>query len=272
MTFAGPASRAIPINPSSNPAPRRDHHGLRCAAAPEASLTGRSTTLVGRWIVISSLWSAWVRCQDDAVTQARPYAGVDAAERLAGRRARLLEAGLELMGRDVMPAELTVRGVCQEAGVATRYFYESFPDKDEFVGAVFDWVIAQLAATTQAAVAAALPGERNRAGLANIVRSIEQDPRIGRLMFGNQVANAAVIRKRRESESFFAMLSGEHVGSVLQRAANARIQAVSHFVVGGVTQTISSWLAGGVGLDAEELVDQLSGMVNAFGQPQLFRD
>ena len=42
--------------------------------------------------------------------------------------------------------------------------------------------------------------------------------------------------------------------------------------MGGVTQTISSWLAGGVGLDAEELVDQLSAIVNAFGQPQLFRD
>ena len=176
------------------------------------------------------------------------------------------------MGRDVMPAELTVRGVCQEAGVATRYFYESFPDKDEFVGAVFDWVIAELAATTQAAVAAALPGDGNRAGLANIVRTIGQDPRIGRLIFGNQVANAAVMRKRRESEAFFAMLSGQHVEAVLQRPANARIQALSHFVVGGVTQTISSWLAGGVGLDSEELVDQLSAIVNAFSRPQLVRD
>ena len=74
------------------------------------------------------------------MTQARPYAGVDAADRLAGRRTRLLQAGLELMGRSVMPSELTVRGVCHEAGVATRYFYESFLDKDEFVGAVFDWV------------------------------------------------------------------------------------------------------------------------------------
>lgn len=176
------------------------------------------------------------------------------------------------MGRTVTPTELTVRGVCQEAGVATRYFYESFLDKDEFVGAVFDWVIAELAATTEAVVAAALPGDRNRAGLSNIVRSIEQDPRLGRLLFGAQISNGAVIRKRQESEAFFAMLSGRHVGSLLQRPANARINAVSHFVVGGVAQTISAWLAGGVDLDCEELVDQLSAMVNAFGQPALFRD
>lgn len=206
------------------------------------------------------------------MTQARPYAGVDAADRLAGRRTRLLHAGLELMGREVIPSDLTVRGVCQEAGVATRYFYESFLDKDEFVGAVFDWVIAELAATTEAAVAAALPGDRNRAGLANIVRYIERDPRLGRLLFGRQISNAAVIRKRQESEAFFAMLSGRHVGSVLQRPANARINAVSHFVVGGVAQTISSWLAGGVDLNADELVDQLTAMLGGFGEPRLFRD
>lgn len=206
------------------------------------------------------------------MTQARPYAGVEAADRLAGRRARLLCAGLELLGSNVDPAELTVRGVCQEAGVATRYFYESFPDKDEFVGAVFDWVIAQLAATTQAAVAAALPDERNRAGLSTIVRSIQQDPRLGRLIFGAQVANAAVIRKRQESEAFFAMLSGQHVEAILQRPANARIKAVSNFVVGGVTRTISAWVAGGIDLDSTELVDQLSAVVNGFGEPRLFRD
>lgn len=181
-------------------------------------------------------------------------------------------AGLDLLGSNVDPAELTVRGVCHGAGVATRYFYESFSDKDEFIGAVLDWVIAQLGATTQAAVAAALPGERNRAGLANIVSSITRDPRLGRLMFGPQVSNSAVIRKRQESEAFFAMLSGQHVGSVLQRPTNARIDAVSHFVVGGVAQTISAWLAGGVALSSEQLVDQLSEIVNAFDEPRLFRD
>lgn len=165
-----------------------------------------------------------------------------------------------------------MRGVCQEAGVATRYFYESFPDKDEFVGAVCDWVIAQLAATTQAAVAAALPAERTRAGLANIVSTIEADSRLGRLMFGAQVSNAAVIRKRRESEAFFAILSGRHVETLLHRPANARIKAVSHFVVGGVTQAISAWLTGDVDLTPEDLVDQLSEIVNALSEPRLFRD
>ena len=202
------------------------------------------------------------QCQDGLVTQARPYGGVDAAARLARRRAGLLEAGLELLGGDADPAELTVRGICRQAGVATRYFYESFTDKDEF----------GLAATTQAAVAAAPPAEQNRAGIANMVRTVEQDPRVGRLLFSAQLSNSTVVRKRQDLGPLFAMLGGQHVETTLNRPANERIKAFAHFVVGGVGQTISAWLAGDVGLAPAELVDQISAMVDELGKPRLFRD
>jgi hypothetical protein len=42
-------------------------------------------------------------------------------------------------------------------------------------------------------------------------------------------------------------------------------------VVGGVTQTISAWLAGDVRLTSAEVVDQLSAIVDAFGESSLFR-
>ena len=206
------------------------------------------------------------------MTQARPYGGVDAADRLARRRAQLLQAGLELLGSDVDPAELTVRGICRGAGVATRYFYESFTDKDEFVAAVFDWVVAELAATTQAAVATAPADAQNRAAMANIVRTIELDPRVGRLMFSSQLSNAKVVRKRQESGALFAMLSGQHVEATLHRPANDRIKAFAHFVVGGVGQTISAWLGGAIKLTAGELVDQLTAIIDDLGEPELFRD
>lgn len=206
------------------------------------------------------------------MTQARPYAGVDAVDRLARRRARLLESGLELLGTNIDPAELTVRGICQQAGLATRYFYESFSDKDAFIGGVFDWVITQLATTTQAAVAAAPPEEQTRAGMTNIVRTIEADPRVGRLVFGAQVSNTAVIRKRQESEALFVMLAGQHLETLTRQPGTERTKAFAYFVVGGVTQTISAWLAGDVTLTSDELVDQLSAIVDAFGESRLFRD
>ena len=206
------------------------------------------------------------------MTQVRPYAGVDAADRLASRRSRLLDAGLELLGANIDPAELTVRGICQQAHLATRYFYESFADKDDFIGAVFDSVIARLAATTQAVVAAAPTGEQTRAGLANIVRTIDADRRVGRLMFGAQVSNTTVIRKRRESEALFVMLSGQHIETLTQRPSDERTKAFSYFVVGGVTQAISAWLAGDIALSSPELVAELSAIVDTFGKSSLFRD
>ena len=205
------------------------------------------------------------------MTQARPYAGVDAVDRLARRRERLLEAGLELLGGNVNPAEVTVRGICQQAGLATRYFYESYPDKDQFIGAVFDWVIARLAGTTQAAVAAAAADRQTRAGITNIVGIIEADPRIGRLIFGTQVSNTAVLRKRQETESLFVMLAGRHVEGLTRRPADERTKAFAYFVVGGVTQTVSAWLAGDVALSTGELVEHLTAIVDAFGESSLFR-
>jgi AcrR family transcriptional regulator len=203
----------------------------------------------------------------------RPYRGVDPADRLAERRGRLLTAGLDLLGtgqRD--PAELTVRGVCRRAGVAARYFYESFANKDDFVGAVFDWVIADLAATTEAAVAAAPPEEQTRALMVHLVRTIEGDPRVGRLLFSSQPANAVLVRKREESSALFAMLSGQHAGAALRISENDRIKAAAHFVVGGVGQTLSAWLAGGVRLSPDQLVDHLASLLDQLADPALYRD
>ena len=204
-------------------------------------------------------------------TRARPYRGIDAADRLATRRVRLLEAGLDLLGADDA-AELTVRGICRRAGVAARYFYESFADKDEFVAAVFDWMIAELATTTQAAVAAAPPQQQTHAGMANIVRTIGADPRVGRLLFSAQLANAVLVRKRVESSALFAMLSGRHVENALRLPENDRIKAAAHFVVGGVAQTLGAWLAGDVRLDGDQLVDHLAALLDELADPGLYRD
>ena len=168
-------------------------------------------------------------------------------------------------------SELTVRGICRRAGLAARYFYESFTDKDEFVGGVFDWVIADLAATTQAAVAAVPAHEQTRAGMANIVRTIANDARIGRLLFSTQLANSVIVRKRAESSALFAMLSGQHAVDTLRMPANDRIKAAAHFAVGGVGQTISAWLAGDVRLEPDQLVDQLASLLDELTDPNLYR-
>ena len=209
----------------------------------------------------------------DETSSTRPYRGVEGAQRLAARRNRLLAAGLDLLGAEQQQSisAVTVRGVCRQAGLAARYFYESFADKDEFVASVFDWVVAELAATTQAAVAAVPAHEQTRAGMANIVRTIADDARLGRLLFNTQLADPVIVRKRGESSTLFAMLSGQHVEDVLRVPANDRIKAAAHFVVGGVGQTISAWLAGDVRFEPDQLVDHLAALLDELAEPKLYR-
>jgi AcrR family transcriptional regulator len=186
------------------------------------------------------------------------------------RHSRFLAAGLDLLGAEQQDiSELTVRGICRAAGLAVRYYYESFADKDEFVGAVFDSVVNELAATTQAATAALPWRERTRAGMANIVRTIDGDARVGRLLFSAQLANSVIVRKRAESTALFVMLSGQSVGDALQMPANDHIKAAAHFVVGGVSQTISAWLDGDVKLGPDELIDQLTSLLDDLADPRL---
>jgi AcrR family transcriptional regulator len=205
------------------------------------------------------------------VPQARPYGGVEAPERLAQRRRQLLDAGLQLLGGADDPPELTVRGICTQAGISARYFYESFKDKDQLVAAVYDWVIADIAATTQAAVAAAPRGEQNRAGIANLVRTIAGDARIGRLLFNPQLSNAVLARKRAEVGGVFALLSGQHVTAAYQLPENGWTKSVAHFVVGGVGQTISAWVSGEIELDQAQLVEQITRIVDGLTARELDR-
>lgn len=200
------------------------------------------------------------------VPQVRPYGGVAAPQRLAERRRRFLETGLDLLGgtRD----ELTVRAICRQSGIATRHFYEAFADKDEFVAAVFDSVIGTIATTTQAAVASVPPAEQNRAGITNLVRTIGEDARIGRLLFDPQLFNAVLVRKRAELGGFFAVLAGQHAQSVLAQDESDQITALAHFVVGGVNQTIHGWLTGAIALTGDELIELLTALLDTFPVPR----
>jgi AcrR family transcriptional regulator len=204
------------------------------------------------------------------MAQVRPYRGVEAAERLAQRRRQLLEAGLDLLGSDSDASELTVRTICRQAGLALRYFYESFADKDEFVASVFDWVIGDIAATTQAAVSAAPRKERNRAGMANLVRTIAEDARIGRFLISSQT-NSVLVRKRAETGGLLAMLYGQNVAEALGVQQTERGRATAHFAVGGVVQMVSTWLAGDIDLSHDELVDQLTLILDNLVDSKLYQ-
>lgn len=85
-------------------------------------------------------------------TPPRRWRGQTHDDRILARRARLLQAGFELLGTDGA-AGVTMRGVCRRAGLSPRYFYESFSGTDALTVAVYDQCNAELVAAISHAAA-----------------------------------------------------------------------------------------------------------------------
>lgn len=187
----------------------------------------------------------------------RPYGGVDADQRAAERRERLLEAGLDLLGSPDDSVALTVRGVCAQAGVVARYFYESFADSDALAVAVYERVNQNLVADTLAAMAASPNEEQEqiRTGLSAIVAHLVADPRRGRLIFGTALSHPALAPKRLEMARMFAGLLATQAESFYETDRTARLDAIARFLVGGFGETLMAWQHGDLDLSQDELVD-----------------
>ncbi|RNL82193.1 TetR/AcrR family transcriptional regulator [Halostreptopolyspora alba] len=191
-------------------------------------------------------------------TSLRVYGGVEGDDRRAERRTQLIEAGLDLLGSESDDVSLTVRGVCKQAGLTTRYFYESFTDRDALAIAVYDHVTDEIATTTLEAVAAAPADERAKihAGLKNIVDIVADDPRRGRLLFSATLTNSLLLHRRVRSARLFASLLGEEARAFYGMSGSAALEPTSQFIVGGLAQTLTAWLDGTVELERHQIVDR----------------
>ncbi|MGH8457817.1 MAG: TetR/AcrR family transcriptional regulator [Nevskiales bacterium] len=115
----------------------------------------------------------------------RRYRGVSLEQRQGDRRARLIEAGLTVIGTQGYNAA-TVRAICAEAGLTERYFYESFANRETLLVAVYEQCIEQLTLTILGAlqhIDPPAPDTLSRAGLMAFFKALKSDPRIGRVLF-----------------------------------------------------------------------------------------
>ncbi|MGV9709535.1 TetR/AcrR family transcriptional regulator [Gordonia sp. NPDC003424] len=203
-------------------------------------------------------------------SSSRPYNGVDTDERVAQRRERLLQVGLDILGDPLGDDDLTLRTICRRAQLAQRYFYESFADKDEFAAAVYDWTLTKVVISVQKALAEATFADGARVGLTRLIETVAEDRRIGELLFSPHQVNTVVLAKRFESTGLFVQLFSKQVRHEFRLDDAGRAPLISHFLVGGVAQGIGAWLNGEVTLSQEELVDDLVEMltVQGVGRPE----
>lgn len=115
----------------------------------------------------------------------RVYNGLTAGARAARRRAQLIEAGLQVFGT-VGFRGATVRGVCAQAGLTDRYFYESFEGMEDLLLAVYADCIAEFQAALEPVFARWVRAGDPRGGLQeglDLFFSWVEDPRVARVVW-----------------------------------------------------------------------------------------
>jgi AcrR family transcriptional regulator len=200
----------------------------------------------------------------DETSRPARWAGVAPADRVAERRALLVDAAFELLGTQGLAAT-TVRGVCAAARLNARYFYESFPDIDALVVAVFDRVVGELRETGEAAVAAAGadPVARVRALVATTAEFVDSDRRRARVLYVEGRNHERLQRRRAQSGSLIADLLAAGPDGADPPLAH---RIVATFVVGGFSELLTRWLDGEIPVDRERLVHDATEMFLALGR------
>lgn len=189
----------------------------------------------------------------------RPYRGVSADERRTIRRAQLIEAALDVLGADGMSG-LTMTAVCARAGLTERYFYESFRDRDELLGAVFDTCLLEMDTAMFAAIDAAPPDllERCRAAAGAMIGVLTDDPRKARV-HAEAIGAAALAERRAAAVSAHAALLASQMRELrgLDRPEHdAPLRLGTVVLMGGLSDAILSWLDGSLEMSRATLVEE----------------
>lgn len=138
---------------------------------------------------------------DIAKVTRRTYGGKSADQRRAERHARLVESALEIW-QELGWAAVTMRGVCARAGLSDRYFYESFADRDELLGTVWDQMRDETLEMLLAAISAVADRDaltQLRAALDAVVHHIAEEPSRAQIVFGDHAGSAVLEQRRRDT-------------------------------------------------------------------------
>lgn len=189
--------------------------------------------------------------------QTRRYRGLDATERLADRRARLVGAGFDLFGTEGYHA-VSIRQLCRQAGLTERHFYQSFTDRRELLAAVYEHVFTTVRDATFTAVAEAPPTleAQARAGLRTFIRALADDPRVARvLLFESVGVGETLDRRRRAVVNEFAGLIAATVLPHSGEPVTPRLSMVAAMIVGGINELLAEWTLGQRYGSIEDLID-----------------
>lgn len=196
----------------------------------------------------------------------RLYRGISPVERRAQRRERLLAAGLEVFGT-VGYAESSIRGVCTEAALNSRYFYESFSGREDLLYHVYEDVVSDLAASVLEATAKerTIQGQAE-AGLRVSWTVLTGDVRKAKLIAIEVVGvSERLERLRRENRHAFAEILMRNAALITGGAVEVRMDPTltARSLMGAVVDMQIDWINGDVDASVEEIVEHFTKLFTA---------
>ena len=193
----------------------------------------------------------------------RTYGGLAMAERVAARRARFVEAGIELFGTQGFRGA-TVRGICAAAGLTDRYFYESFATLEALLAEVYRTLTHAFAArlTEESIRSEAWSGdavaiERQTTAAYELWFDTVRDPRFARIVLVEVLGVSADIDAlyeasvRQMAELTIAPLATTQPALKLSKA---RRELLGRALVGAGLQVAKMWMTGGYKLARRDVV------------------
>jgi len=201
-----------------------------------------------------------------AAQEPRLYRGVSAAERRAGRRERLLEAGLELFGTRGY-ADTSIRAVSAQAALNSRYFYESFSSREDLLYHVYRRIVRDLAMAVIAATAQAeTVEEQARAGLRAGWTALTEDRRKARIIALEVVGvSERLERVRRDNRHAFANIVVQNALSFAGDPSRLLMDPTltARSLMAAVVDMQVDWLNGDVDASVDEIVEHFTRLFTA---------
>ena len=187
-----------------------------------------------------------------------------------------LSDGIEYQVATRGVAAATVTAVCAESGVTSRYFYQHFSGRDALLRAVYQ----QLYATFQEVIVDAIPdaGEPPEvlayAPIRRLVSMIDNDPRLGRILFVESATEPLLRELRSELMAGFTDLVLREARLHLDIADSA--VGVAHLAstlgVGGLFEVLRRRLDGELEFTTDELVQHCAGFLGSLGNYVLLQN
>ncbi len=194
---------------------------------------------------------------------ARSYGGLALEERVAARRERFIEAGIELFGTQGFRGA-TVRGICAAAGLTDRYFYESFASLEALLAEVYSTLTRAFAArlTEESVRSQAWSGdaaaiERQTTAAYELWFDTVRDPRFARIVLVEVLGvSEAIDQLYEESVRVMAELTIAPLAAVKPalRLSKARTELLGRALVGAGLQVAKMWMTGGYKLSRRDVV------------------